>query len=131
MKHTDAQCTRIPAIFYEFDDDDSHIINSLLEILLAVSKQALDKNSSRWEETNEYQVPWYEIARMAVLYQFVRKAVLTSCGIPSRITSNQVTPGAHPWYFMYFRGKKGGKKTKTKRVLKIFQRNENRKEGEM
>ena len=44
----------------------------------------------------------------------VRKGkVLASCGIPSRITCNEITPGTRPWYISYVHPKKEGYKGKT------------------
>ena len=115
MKHTDAQCTRIPAIFYEFDDDDSHIINSLLEILLAVSKQALDKNASRWEETNEYQVR--DSAHGSIIP--VRKESGTNelwYTIPYHLQSSNTRSTS--MVFHVLSGKKRGKKNKNEEGFK-------------
>ena len=53
------------------------------EILSTVTN-GLHRNEYRRERTN-----WYEIVLSAVSYKSLRQRVLTSCGMPSRITCHQ------------------------------------------
>ena len=85
---------RIPGTRYDTNNDDDVLTFARFpEILAVVTKTDCSKNASRWEKTNKY-----ELVRRAVPDQSVRETVLTSCGIPSRITCNQLITGLYPWY---------------------------------
>ena len=75
----------------------SHELTSLKLCLWSVTKQAVTKRhlDGRYLVSHKY-----EIVRTAVSYQSVREMVLTSCGIPSRITCNKTTHRAYPWYYI-------------------------------
>ena len=107
---------------YLCDDDDVITFADFLETLSVVTTHVVySKNASRREKPNKY-----EIVRTAIPYQAARETVLTSCGIPSRITCNQIIPGACPWYDLYTRKKKRKRKTITRRVNR---RQEEKNEG--
>ena len=74
------------------------------------------------------QNTWYEIVHVSQKVP-VRKgpALLTSCGIPSSITGNQILPGKYLWYVHLKRRKNNNKKTKKK--YKKGQKRNKRTEG--
>ena len=66
-----------------------------LKILPVVTKQAVAEMRIYGGTQTSTR---YEIVRTAAPYQSVRETVLTSCGIPFRITCNQITPSTYPFY---------------------------------
>ena len=93
------------------DDDDEDVLTLLLIIAHFPEKSCLcsqnkrKQNAYRWQKTNKY-----EVGRTALSYQSVRETVRTSCGIPSRITIDQTTPGTYRSHYRMSTRKKGTEK---------------------
>ena len=88
-------------------------------------RHAAEKKNLHGKLTNKY---WYEIVRTAVPYQSIRETERRSCGIPSRVTCDEITTGTYPWYCMYTRKKRKGKEEKRRRDKE--RRNTGKKENE-
>ena len=79
------------------DDDDVLTLAHFTEILPEAAKQVVTK--THLDDKHKRAL------RTVGSYQPVKEAALTSCGIPSRITCNQIAPGTYPWFCVHAKKK--------------------------